>query len=118
MSKQTTVRLPKALADEAELVARVRGLSVNKLIIEALTNEIEAARVDESFRSKASELVDRDLAVLARLATRRRWSADDLFEDLEPPTDDDVPVAADGRRLDTADKVAAFVDELNEARDG
>ena len=34
MTKQTTVRLPDSLADDAEAVARVRGDSVNQLIIE------------------------------------------------------------------------------------
>lgn len=41
MSKQTTIRLPEELADEAEAVTRVRGTSVNVLIIEALGKEIE-----------------------------------------------------------------------------
>ena len=36
MTKQTTVRLPDGLADDAEAVARVRGDSVNQLIIDAL----------------------------------------------------------------------------------
>ncbi len=33
--KQTTVRLPEELADDAEAVARVKGTSVNALIIDA-----------------------------------------------------------------------------------
>ena len=36
MTKQTTVRLPDDLADDAEAVARVRGDSVNQLIIDSL----------------------------------------------------------------------------------
>ena len=38
--KQTTVRLPEELADEAEAVARVRGTSVNALIVDALAAEV------------------------------------------------------------------------------
>jgi len=30
-----------------------------------------------------------------------------------PPTSDDVTILRDGRRLDTAEKVRAFVDEFN-----
>ena len=41
MTKQTTVRLPEELADQAEAVARVKGTSVNALIVESLAAEIE-----------------------------------------------------------------------------
>jgi hypothetical protein len=34
----------------------------------------------------------------------------------EPPTDDEVPITADGRRLDTVEKVIAFLDEINADR--
>jgi hypothetical protein len=34
-----------------------------------------------------------------------------------PPTDDDVPITRDGRRLDTPDKVIAFLEEINARRD-
>ena len=33
-----------------------------------------------------------------------------------PPTDDDVPITLDGRRLDTPEKVIAFLREINEQR--
>jgi hypothetical protein len=33
-----------------------------------------------------------------------------------PPTPDDVSVTIDGRRLDTREKVLAWIDELNAAR--
>jgi hypothetical protein len=42
-------------------------------------------------------------------------SARDLAGD-RPPTDDDVPISRDGRRLDTPDKVRAFLDEINARR--
>jgi hypothetical protein len=35
----------------------------------------------------------------------------------EPPTDDDVPIDPLGNRLDTPEKVRAFIDKLNEMRD-
>ncbi len=68
MTKQTTVRLPDGLADDAEAVARVRGESVNKLIIDSLAAEIERVRADESFTARAKELIERDQEILDRLA--------------------------------------------------
>ena len=68
MTKQTTVRLPEDLADEAEAVARVKGTSVNALIVEALKAEIERVRQDEDFTSRAKRLLERDKELLERLA--------------------------------------------------
>jgi hypothetical protein len=42
-------------------------------------------------------------------------SARDLAGD-RPPTDGDVSITRDGRRLDTPDKVIAFLDEINAKR--
>ncbi len=66
--RQTTVRLPPELADEAEAVARVRGVSVNSLIVEALSAEIERVRADVDFISRAKRLLARDKELLERLA--------------------------------------------------
>lgn len=68
MAKQTTVRLPDDLADDAEAVARVRGSSVNQLIIDSLSNEIERVRADEDFVARAQQLLERDREILDRLA--------------------------------------------------
>lgn len=68
MTKQTTVRLPDQLADDAEAVARVEGTSVNSLIVDALRNEIERVRGDKDFTSRAKKLLERDKELLERLA--------------------------------------------------
>jgi len=68
MPKQTTVRLPAELADQAEAVARTQGVSVNQLIIDALHNEIERVSEDTEFRSRVKRLVERDREILDRLA--------------------------------------------------
>ncbi len=68
MTKQTTVRLPAELADEAEAVARVQRTSVNQLIIDSLRAEIDRVRADEDFTSRAERLLERDKALLERLA--------------------------------------------------
>ena len=68
MTKQTTVRLPDELADDTEAVARVKGTSVNALIVDALKNEIERVRKDEDFTNRAKLLLERDRELLERLA--------------------------------------------------
>ena len=68
MSKQTTVRLPTELADEADAVARVQGTSVNQLIVDSLRSEIERVRADDDFTSRAKRLLERDKALFERLA--------------------------------------------------
>ena len=68
MPKQTTVRLPDELADEAKAVARVKGTSVNQLIIDSLSAEIERVRSDDHFTSRAKRLLERDKELLERLA--------------------------------------------------
>ncbi|MHB1988560.1 MAG: YlcI/YnfO family protein [Acidimicrobiales bacterium] len=68
MTKQTTVRLPQELADEAEAVARVRGTSINAVIVDSLKAEIERVRADKDFTTQAKRLLDRDRELLDRLA--------------------------------------------------
>lgn len=68
MTKQTTVRLPDDLADQAEAVARVRGTSVNALIVGLLGDEIERVRGDRDFTARAKKLLERDKELLDRLA--------------------------------------------------
>jgi predicted DNA-binding protein len=68
MAKQTTVRLPEELAEQAEAVARVKGTSVNALIVESLTTEIARVRADKDFTTRATRLLKRDKELLDRLA--------------------------------------------------
>jgi predicted transcriptional regulator len=66
--KQTTVRLPEDLAEQAEAVARVKGTSINALIVDALAAEIERVRADADFTARAKKLLARDRELLERLA--------------------------------------------------
>jgi predicted transcriptional regulator len=68
MTRQTTVRLPDELADRADAVARVRGTSVNALIVESLTTAIDLVRADDDFTERARKLLERDKELLDRLA--------------------------------------------------
>lgn len=66
--KTTTVRLPEELAATVEVIARGRGVSVNSLVIDALSTEIERVRHDSEFMSRLEELAKRDKEILDRLA--------------------------------------------------
>lgn len=68
MARQTTVRLPEDLADEAETVARVQGTSLNQLIVESLADAINRVRADKDFTTRAERLLERDREILDRLA--------------------------------------------------
>jgi hypothetical protein len=68
MTKQTTVRLPQELADKAEAVARVRGTSLNALIVDSLAAEVDRVRADKDFTVRARKLLQRDKELLDRLA--------------------------------------------------
>ncbi len=66
--RTTTVRMPEELAEQADVVARGRGISVNALMLEALEAEIERVRQDEDFMTRLRELTERDKEILDRLA--------------------------------------------------
>ena len=68
MAKQTTVRLPEGLAETAEAVARVKGVSVNALITESLSAEIARVKADKDFMARMKRLLERDQELLDRLA--------------------------------------------------
>jgi glutamate-1-semialdehyde aminotransferase len=68
VTRRTTVRLPNELADQAEAVARVRGTSVNALIVESLSTAIDLVRADDDFTARARKLLERDKELLDRLA--------------------------------------------------
>lgn len=68
MARQTTVRLPDNLADEADAVARVQGTSLNQLIVDSLADAIDRVRADKEFTSRARRLLERDREILDRLA--------------------------------------------------
>jgi glutamate-1-semialdehyde aminotransferase len=66
--KTTTVRLPEDLADEVEVVARGRGVSVNAVVIDALVAEIERVKADKEFMAHLQRVTERDKEILDRLA--------------------------------------------------
>ncbi len=49
-------------------MARVKGTSVNQLIVESLAAEIDRVRADTDFTQRAKRLLERDKELLERLA--------------------------------------------------
>lgn len=66
--KTTTVRLPEDLADQVEVVARGRGVSVNAVVVDALVAEVEKVRADKTFMDHLRRITERDKEILDRLA--------------------------------------------------
>lgn len=66
--RTTTVRIPEDLAEEADIVARGRGVSVNALMLDALQAEIDRVKSDTKFMETLRALTERDREILDRLA--------------------------------------------------
>ncbi len=66
--RTTTVRIPEELAQQADMVARGRGISVNTLLLEALEAEIARVKDDQEFMNTLRALTKRDREILDRLA--------------------------------------------------
>ena len=66
--KVTTVRMPQELADQVEAVARGRGVSVNTVVLDALSSEIQRVKKDKEFMARLREITKRDKEILDRLA--------------------------------------------------
>ncbi len=64
MTRPTTARLPEG---RAEAVARVRGTSVNQLIVDSLSAEIDHLRAGSELTHRAKRLLERDKEFLERL---------------------------------------------------
>lgn len=62
------MRIPEDLAQEADIVARGRGISVNTLMLDALRAEIEHVKDDVEFMQTLRALTERDKEILDRLA--------------------------------------------------
>jgi predicted transcriptional regulator len=67
-NKVTTVRMPEELAEEVEVIARGRGVSVNALVVDALNAEIERVKGDKALMKQLAKLTERDKEILDRLA--------------------------------------------------
>lgn len=68
VKRTTTIRIAEELAEEAELVARGRGISMNTLVLEALEAEMDRVKEDTEFMDTLRALTKRDEEILDRLA--------------------------------------------------
>lgn len=67
-TKAITVRLAVEQARELEAVAQVDERPVAEVVREALASHIEARRADEAFQRRLRESLERNRAILEKLA--------------------------------------------------
>jgi predicted transcriptional regulator len=68
MTKQTTIRIPDELAEQIEVIAAVRNISINQLTLDALQVEINRVREDRQFIVDLKEHARKHKELLDRLA--------------------------------------------------
>ncbi len=68
MTHNFSIRLPEDVAEEAQTMARVEGVSVNSLVRDSLVEAIERRRSDPEFMARLKKALQRDKELLERLA--------------------------------------------------
>jgi hypothetical protein len=66
--KPRTIRLPADLARAAEALAEPQGLSLDAFAVAVIESQIARARRDQDFRTRLRHVMERDKAILDRLA--------------------------------------------------
>lgn len=66
--KAMTLRLPKPMAREIEIVAEVDGMPVSRAIAKGIQAHIRERQADEEFRKRRVKMVAENLEILKRLA--------------------------------------------------
>lgn len=64
----TTVRLPADMALDAEVVARVDGVPMSRLMNDAIAEHIKQRRADPEFQQRLRDRIAADQKILDRLA--------------------------------------------------
>ena len=67
--KAMTLRLDTETADQLEALAQVEGVPVSEVVREALARHIEQRRADAGFQKRLRDSIERNQAILKRLAT-------------------------------------------------
>lgn len=70
MTRQITIHLSDDLISQIEIIARTRGISMNSLVVEFLASEVTRTGVDQGFREKALQLLERDQEIIKRLGNQ------------------------------------------------
>lgn len=68
--KALTVRLNSELAEELETIAEIEGFPVSEEIRKAIAAHIEAKKRDKDFQARLKKSMERNRAVLDRLAKK------------------------------------------------
>lgn len=58
MTTPRSIRFPDDLLKKGEVLARVRGISFNKLVVEVLTAELDRVRSDPRVRVAIASMLD------------------------------------------------------------
>lgn len=66
--KAMSLRLNDEQAQALEIVSRADGMTVSDTVRQAIDAHIESRRVDPEFKSRLAAIVERERAVLDRLA--------------------------------------------------
>ena len=67
MIKQTAIRLPTELAAEIDYVARIRQVSTNSLIIDAVRSFLQEIASDPEFAERAQVILKNEKEILQRI---------------------------------------------------
>ena len=67
MVKQTAIRLPTDLAAEIDYVARIRQVSTNSLIIDAVRAFLQEISSDPEFAERAQVILHNEKEILQRI---------------------------------------------------
>jgi hypothetical protein len=65
-----SIRFPEDALAKGEDIARVRGVSFNRLVVDLLTAEIDRIRTDPEFVALVDRLIEADKEILDRLASQ------------------------------------------------
>jgi hypothetical protein len=71
MAEQPEAHLPSGLAEEATVVTSAHGVGIDRTVDDPLAQAIDRVRHDAVFQERVTRLVERDRAILDRLAGRR-----------------------------------------------
>ena len=68
MTKHLTIRIPDDVAQNAEAIARVDGVSLNETVKQSLVEAIERRRQNPEFKTRLKKIIEEDRELLERLA--------------------------------------------------
>lgn len=68
MTRNLTIRIPDDVAENAEAIARLDGVSLNETVEKSLIEAIERRRQDPEFKTRLKIVIEEDRELLERLA--------------------------------------------------